>query len=277
MHKDHWSNADFFTKQNPVHAYIHKNWDATVPLHSHEFYELNIVLNGSGTHTLGDSCIAARPGDVFVIPPGVKHTYAPDETLDIYHILLQAEFLLRYFEDLNTLPGFKTLFEIEPILREAGGGSYFLHLTKEELAQIQEEITTIAEAQANRQFGYQNLTTLHLICTLSIKMHQCSHAEKATNASTLTVMHTIEHIQNHLDQKLTVAQLAALAAMSEATYNRRFKRLLRMPPAEYIQKCRVERANKLLAENKLTKTEIAALCGFYDISHMNKYLQGVKK
>lgn len=277
MHKEHWRNADFFNKRNPVHAYIHKNWDASVPLHSHEFYELNIVLNGSGTHTLGDNCTTARPGDVFVIPPGVKHTYAPDETLDIYHILLKTDFLLRYFEDLNTLPGFKTLFEIEPILREASGSNCFLHLTKEELSQIQNEINIIAEAQAKSEYGYQNLTTLHLICTLSIKMHQRSQTKTEFSATTLTVMHTIEYIQNHLDQKLTVTQLSALAAMSAATYNRRFKKLLRLPPAEYIQKCRVEKAKKLLAEEKLTKTEIAARCGFYDVSHMNKYLYEVKK
>ncbi len=272
MNKAHWSNADFFTKQNPVHAYIHKNWGASVPLHSHEFYELNIVLNGSGTHTLGDSCISTRPGDVFVIPPGVKHTYAPDETLDIYHVLMQTEFLLRYFDDLNALSGFKTLFEIEPTLREATGSSYFLHLTKEDLCEIRSDMDKIARAQAQGEYGYQNLTTLHLICTLSMKMHLRSSTEKTNSLTALTVMHTIEYIQNHLDQKLSICQLAALSAMSQATYNRHFKKLLRMPPAEYIQKCRVEKAKKLLAEDKLTKTEIAAQCGFYDISHMNKYL-----
>lgn len=272
MHKNHWSNADFFTKANLVHAYTHKNWQSDVPLHSHEFYELNIVLNGSGTHTLGDSCISVRPGDVFVIPPSVKHTYAPDEALDIYHVLIQTEFLLRYFDDLNTLPGFKTLFEIEPTLRETTGSSYFLHLNVSERREIQAEIDKIAAAQANGQFGYQNLTTLYLICILSTKMHARNQITEKEASATLTVMHTIEYIQNHLEQKLTVAHLAALAAMSEATYSRHFKKLLRAAPAEYIQNCRIQKAKRLLAEKKHTKTEIAMLCGFYDISHMNKYL-----
>lgn len=273
MTKEHWSNSDFFTKSNLVYAYTHKNWDASVPLHSHEFYELNIVLNGSGTHTLGDSCIGTRPGDVFVIPPSVKHTYTPDETLDIYHVLLQTDFLLRYFDDLNTLPGFKMLFEIEPILREATGSSYFLHLNAGERREIKTQIDQIAEAQANGQYGYQNLTALHLICILSMKMHARKQLAEKEGIATLTVMHTIEYIQNHLDHKLTVAHLAALSAMSEATYNRHFKKLLRVTPAEYIQNCRIQKAKKLFAEKKHSKTEIAVMCGFYDVSHMNKYLE----
>ncbi len=277
MHKDHWSNADFFTRQNLVHAYTHKNWQSDVPMHSHEFYELNIVLNGSGTHALGDSCIGVRPGDVFVIPPSVKHTYTPDEALDIYHVLIQTEFLLRYFDDLSTLPGFKTLFEIEPTLREATGNSYFLHLNACERREIETEINKIAEAQANGQFGYQNLTTLHLICTLSMKMHQQSKTAEKETTTALTVMHTIEYIQNHLDQKLTVTSLAKLSAMSEATYNRTFKKLLRTTPAEYILNTRIRKAKALLDARKLTKSEIALQCGFYDISHMNKYLQKVNK
>lgn len=272
MTKEHWSNSDFFTKSNLVYAYTHKNWDASVPLHSHEFYELNIVLNGSGTHTLGDSCIGVRPGDVFVIPPSVKHTYTPDETLDIYHVLLQTEFLLRYFDDLNTLPGFKTLFEIEPTLREATGSSYFLHLRASELGEIKTEIDRIADAQANGQYGYQNLTALHLICILSMKIYLRSTAVKENVAPALTVMHTIEYIQNHLDQKLTVSHLAALSAMSEATYNRHFKKLIRMTPAEYIRQCRIKKAMQLLNEKKRSKTDIAIACGFFDVSHMNKYL-----
>ncbi len=270
MNKEHWSNADFFTKANSVHAYTHNNWESDIPPHSHEFYELNIVLSGSGTHTIGENCIGVRPGDTFVIPPSVKHTYAPDERLDIYHILLQAEFLLRYFDDLSTVPGFKILFEIEPSLRKAAGNRYFLHLSRTELAELKPEIEKIADAQANAQFGYQNLTVLHLICTLCMKMHLQGRKENRCNA--LTVMHTVEYVQNHLDEKLSVALLSTLAAMSEATYNRAFKKLLHTTPAEYILSCRLQRARALLQEAKLKKSEIAHRCGFYDVSHMNKYL-----
>lgn len=274
MKKNHWSNADFFSKTNPVYAYTHKNWTSDVPLHSHEFYELNIVLSGSGTHTLGDSCIGVRPGDVFVIPPGVKHTYAADSSLDIYHILLKTSFLLRYFDDLNDLPGFKILFEIEPALRKTNSDRFVLRLHTEELSEVNIAIATIAKAQAEKQHGYQNLTTLHLICTLSMKMHARNHdIESESGTSTLTVMHTTEYIRNHLDQKLTVAHLAMLAAMSVASYNRAFKKLMHTTPAEYILDCRIQKAETLLAEKKLTKSEVALHCGFYDISHMNKYLQ----
>lgn len=61
--------------------------------------------------------------------------------------------------------------------------------------------------------------------------------------------------------------------MSIATLNRRFNDLLKTSPMNYVMDCRIQKAIELIEENKYSKTEIAQLCGFYDLSHMNKYLK----
>ena len=36
--------------------------------------------------------------------------------------------------------------------------------------------------------------------------------------------------------------------------------------------CRILKAKELLKQKKFSKTEIAQICGFFDITHLNKYL-----
>lgn len=43
-------------------------------------------------------------------------------------------------------------------------------------------------------------------------------------------------------------------------------------PLDYVLSCRVAKAQKLIAEGNYGKTDIANICGFYDVSHMNKYI-----
>jgi len=82
----------------------------------------------------------------------------------------------------------------------------------------------------------------------------------------------MEYIQENLDQKLTLDLLAEKANMSKSTLNRHFERNLHISPMQYVMECRLEKAKSLLLRGTLSKTEVAHLCGFFDISHMNKYL-----
>jgi transcriptional regulator GlxA family with amidase domain len=60
--------------------------------------------------------------------------------------------------------------------------------------------------------------------------------------------------------------------MSVATLTRHFREVLQTSPMQYVTACRISLARELLATGKLNKTEIAHSCGFFDVSHMNKYL-----
>ena len=42
---------------------------------------------------------------------------------------------------------------------------------------------------------------------------------------------------------------------------------------EYVNKRRIELAKSYLKEGKLSKSEIAQACGFYDSAHLNKNLK----
>ena len=71
-----------------------------------------------------------------------------------------------------------------------------------------------------------------------------------------------EWIPAHLADDLSVAALAARAAMSPRNFARAFRRDLGVTPAAYVERLRVEHARSLLESTAAPAKAIAAQCGF---------------
>ena len=256
-----------------VHAYLHEN--CRIKLHVHQFYEMNVIVSGEGRHYIGDSSLPVRVGDVFIIPPHVAHGYFSHGRLDVLHVLLRADFMQRYREELGQLPAFALLFDIEPQIRRSSGRGYNLQIPPHLFANVREALTGIIRAEQAGQFVYQSVLTLGLIGSLGELLRQSIQEKTAFCEQGGELLRVMEFIGENLDQKLTLDSLAALARMSKSTLTRRFRELLHTSPMQYVLDCRLQRAKDLLARpNPPSKTEIAQLCGFFDIAHMNKYLHG---
>ena len=267
----YYREQDCFTASplHLVHAYAHPNYN--LKLHSHQFYELNIITAGEGRHYVGDASLPVRAGDVFLLPPEVPHGYHSEGRLDIFHILLRAQFMQRYREELAALPAHALLFDIEPHLRRSSGQSCHLHLPSHVRESLTADAEHIARAEQNGELAYANVLTLALIGRLGELLRRSLHRDPA-QAEARELWEVMEFVRENCEQKLTLDTLATKARMSKATLNRRFGELLHQSPMQYVLHCRLEKARALLSNGAHSKTEIAHLCGFYDVAHMNKYL-----
>jgi AraC family transcriptional regulator len=77
----------------------------------------------------------------------------------------------------------------------------------------------------------------------------------------------LDYIDSYLDQNLSLTELAALVYTSPYHFARLFKQSMGMPPHRYVNKCRIEKATKLLAQQDLSILEIAQQVGFQSQSH----------
>jgi AraC family transcriptional regulator len=82
-----------------------------------------------------------------------------------------------------------------------------------------------------------------------------------------------EFIDGHLDQPLTVAEMAAHLGLSPSHFSRSFHRSLNMPPHRYLMSRRLIRVLALLATSSMPLAEIALLAGFCDQSHLSRYFR----
>ncbi|NHZ90236.1 helix-turn-helix domain-containing protein [Massilia sp. CCM 8733] len=78
-----------------------------------------------------------------------------------------------------------------------------------------------------------------------------------------------DYIEQHLAQSITLGQLAHLACMSEFHLARMFRVSFGMPPSSWVAQRRIERARALLKAGKLPLQQIAAACGYADLSHFS--------
>ena len=74
-----------------------------------------------------------------------------------------------------------------------------------------------------------------------------------------------DYINSHLDQNLSLGELACVARFSEFHFHRIFSSITNEPLYKYIQRLRLEKAaNQLLGNGNKSITEIALDCGFSD-------------
>lgn len=268
--KNFYCEKDLFeeTDINLVGISIHRNCE--VNMHSHEFYEIVVITKGSGYHYIEKMCTPIQTGDIFVLPPNVVHGYYFENNLEVYHLLLKKDFIKKYYNELSKVDGFSKLFEVEPYLRTVYNKNMFLHLSGTEFQSIKNKIEKIVSFNREKRFIHANVIALELICSLCHSMHTMSQSSKSD--SEIEILNVLEYIQNHYDEKLTTESLLKLTIMSRATFNRHFKKMVKMSPMQYVINCRVSAAKLMVDEGKSSKTEIAQRCGFYDSSHMDKYL-----
>ncbi|AVD87016.1 MULTISPECIES: AraC family transcriptional regulator [Pseudomonas] len=83
-----------------------------------------------------------------------------------------------------------------------------------------------------------------------------------------------DYIEAHLDQPITLGELALYCNLSEYHFARMFRTSFGLPPHQYLLARRLNRACQLLRRGEMALGEIALSCGFASASHFsNRFKQ----
>jgi AraC-like DNA-binding protein len=96
----------------------------------------------------------------------------------------------------------------------------------------------------------------------------------ATSRSSAAIQRVRRHIEEHLGQPLTLAELADLAGLSVWRFATVFRQQVGVSPHRYICRLRVERAQALIREGVPAATA-ASEAGFYDQSHLSRHFKSI--
>jgi transcriptional regulator GlxA family with amidase domain len=86
---------------------------------------------------------------------------------------------------------------------------------------------------------------------------------------------TVAYMQQHLDQPLQVATLAAKANFSPSQFFLLFKRWVGSAPIDYFIRMRIQRAGRLLCDTNLSVKEVAARLGYDDPFYFSRIFKSV--
>lgn len=262
--------------------------------HRHEFFEIAVILSGTGIHATGGFRHRLEAGDVLFLDRRRAHGYEETSSLHLLNIMIRDDALARIGRELAGRPGFHALFSVEASPRKDGKKGYDrrLRLAPAELeqigewaARIEEEIAASASSgkpKAPRHRGPRDGRLLQeayltlIVDVLSRKAGRLAlpKAAKAPRASrpAAGMGRVLGWIETGLDRPLGVADLAARAGMSVRTFHRAFRAATGRTPWDYIVAARLERAAERLAHGPVheTVTEIALACGFDDSNYFSR-------
>ena len=292
---------DFFaagkTEKNIICYYHDSSLEYPIEMHSHEFYEINIVVQGRGAHYINGGKVYAHEGDVFIVCPHTEHGYFEIEEMIIFHILINDDFFEYFNEKLELLDGYVSLFHIEPEMRTQMTKNAFLHLKKEEFAVIikkikelmsyktdvvdRREVETVQKDENGDVFinfikesiVFQIISLFCYYYTNQIK--ECTKAKKTVDID-LTfeyenlVVGAIEYMRKNLFAKITIKGIAENFHVSIATLGRYFRKVVNKTPVQYLLMLRIEKSKELLTLTNDSIVNISQNCGFFDSSHFEK-------
>lgn len=265
------SKIMFKSEIDDVHAFPRANFECG--MHMQEFFEINIITRGRGIHYIEDSCVQTQVGDVFIIPPKVKHAFKNESGLDVFHVLISDRFINKNMSDLQLIPSYFVLFAAEPLMRGKAENVLHLRLTDTQFESLN-GILNIALECRNQLDPFDCLSrkgfVLLLISFLCRVYSERSGDLGSKNEADEAFLKAISHIHEHYFEKISVDTLARIANLSRSTFLRKFTDVCKMSPSEYIINRRIRASEYMLLNTSDSIQNIAFKCGFYDAAHFSR-------
>lgn len=190
-------------------------------------------------------------------------------------------------QDVRPTPDAVSLYPAGPMVRTAGAGSRYAQVCwnadlyrsiAPELPRLEPAVgfqdpllgplmrTLIEEIG---QGPMDHLLAESLVAAIAMRVAQrfASAVPQRLDLPRARLRRVIEYIEAHLDQDLTLTELAEVACLSPCHFSRSFKQATGSGPQRYTVQRRVERAKMLLRNGDDTLAGIAAALGFADQSH----------
>jgi AraC family transcriptional regulator len=85
----------------------------------------------------------------------------------------------------------------------------------------------------------------------------------------------LSYIEGNLNKNISLGDIAAVAGLSVSHFKSLFRESVGLPVHQYLIRRRVERARSLLAEDKMSISQIAFETGFAHQSHLSRHMRRV--
>ena len=251
-------HGDDIRAGKPFELY-HSTWrsrERYPALHTHDFYEFYLFLQGETTYIIEDYAHVLAPGDMIIVPPGKFHRAAFDDLEKPYERLL-AYVSAEAMRSIST-PGFSASAHIDSLVQTR---SYCQPLSAEDVEAWQR---LYRDAAADPLRPARQLTTLYQLSSLIIRLCDQRPTPQDLPAAGM-IGPIISYINEHFCEDLTLEQLSQLFYMTPTHLSHQFRRYARLSVHQYITAKRMMLARTLLVQGH-TPQEVSVQCGYQDYS-----------
>ena len=233
------------------------------PWHFHPELELTWIIEGAGVRYIGDHIAHFESDDLILIGKGLPHqwnSYRHEQRSRAYVLQFKQEDLMTIQEMSLLLPLFEHAkyglsFKVNDSLKEL-----FSRLADgnrlERLSAMIHILELLRNAEARK---------------LSTRSYSWDSGKSEKSQLVIT------YVQEHLNEHLTVEEMAERSSMSPPSFCRWFKRMTGKSFIDFVNSSRIENSTFLLSQTKKPIGEIAFEVGFNSISQFNRSFKKVRK
>ena len=268
MHIPVYGEEHTFLDKETGLLYRNSSFRETASLHTHNFFEFFIVVEGTALHMVNGTIVTLEKGDLAFIRPRDTHTYEFYYSEDFR--IINVGFSRSLFREIGAF-----LNRDEEMGRLTGAA--LPPCVRTDPRAGREVIRAFKAIGARIEGGNPLQTTLHAQCCLAGVFAdyffcypgggQESGRRPVWFDRLLLEMDKIENLQGGLPRMLE------LAACSQNHLCRVFQEALRTTPTGYINDKRLEYAVYFLTQSKDEILEISERCGFHNLSHFYHLFQ----
>lgn len=204
-------------------------------------YLLIVMLTGSLSYQTRKSRGVVRAGQVLLLDCNAPHAYAAQGKCSFTFVHFAGAQSKELYEEIERTGGNIIRIPDPNTLHEVIG---------EMLSSMREE-RRMNEGQ-----------TSAMLYGMLMKLLEHSGVSGAGGIGNPVVDRAILYIQTHLNEKLSVKEIAAGAGYSTSYFSHMFVEETGLSPYQFVMKSRVDQAQQLLKTTRLTVQEIAFQCGF---------------
>lgn len=245
------------------------------------FYRLYLITRGKGKVYVNRKSYELLPGQLFLIPKFAYHCYECNDFMEHYYIC--------FFDETTGGKGINNPMKMNLQL-DATPLDYSLMERFLALNPHKSLPSTDPKHYDNNRHIYAKeedipaSTFSHRIESHGILLQLFSRfvtqeclLSSPANSSYEKLDTAIQYINKHLDRPLPVSTLAALMCITPDHFSKVFKRIIGLPPCEYIQMKRIERAQTLLMTSHLPIAEIAGKVGISNLSQFSRLFSKIAR
>lgn len=237
-------------------------------MHNHNCMEIGLCVAGSGTVQIeGQAVHPFKAGAVLIVPEGIRHCQQ-EEGIPLTRWRYIAVDQHRLLEE--AMPSCRTV--LAELLEDSCRGIF---LTDENM---RSDVAWLIERMFDIKCRTAEETTAELEAILLVMLMRVSRfvsTDGVQSEAQRQIKNPVEpallYIAEQYHGEVKVAQMAKSCAMSESYFRKVFQDNMGVPPIEYLNKYRIERAVHLLrTREEMPVSHIAEVCGFSSIATFNR-------
>lgn len=244
------------------------------PLHYHDEYELNLIINAKGARRIvGDHIDEIDDLELVLTGPNLSHAWfthncksgeIKEVTIQWHKDLFDDKFLRR-----NQLSFIRKMFELS---------SKGILFSKDTIKNIYPRITTL-----NQKSGFDSVMALiNILHDLSTSRNLRTLSEGSFNNelqfnyNSRRIEKAFEYMNKNYDRQITLGDLAKLVNMTEVSFSRFIKKRTGISFIDSLNEIRLGHASRILIDTTNSVAEVSYSCGFNNISNFNRLFKKKK-